>query len=1608
MDLRRREGEAAQEEKQVDDDRRIDWLARGDLLQRISGVKNTRPVPRLCRLNKANWTLECWSPTSTTVKPDSMVPLMEVREVRRGQNHKNFARERIGAEYDQKANSSFTLLYGKGFKLKAVSLIASAPEDAEKWVRCLNLTLAPKYNHHTSIVERWLGECWRTSVSGSGETSSYALQTNHVSALLMDVPTVKRCMEMHGLPCKKNWVKESVMLSNAVASEHAPILHDPYQVDEIGFARIYKEWVTCSGLSEALQYVSVESFSDWIPFKELQSFLVEVQCEEQARNDNYVWNIILRYGDAHARIRDKAGLSRVQFCTYLKNNTDNGLLDPACTAQHMDMTRPINEYFINSSHNTYLIGDQLQSESSVEAYIRALRAGCRCIEFDCWDGKNGKPVIYHGYTITTKISFEDVVIAVAEHAFDATDYPLIISIENHCSVAQQRFMAETFHKHMSHLLLSDVLDASAEDCTVLPSPEMLKRKILIKNKKINLERRASNAEKQWDRRGSAASSILSLEDLEDVSDAAKQGKLMLYCGDKEADEDKMNQWEEFYFVLTGEALHWVAVPKSNTSHKSHDTYNTYYNNNSNHLYTDTKITSDKVDFGASINKNFGDLLDVSTLASGCDDRLIVSNVVTRTLSTVLSEGVLKDNLCTQTDTKDIDYDNEEIHEFEEHMPQSPSVPPVPITEQVRGNTFIVQKQQEYQQSKLLEQLSTLKTTSKAANRKDRREEISDLYGKSISMDMIDCKSMKPKRIALKSARGVLPLSGCYTEYEMGQSMLFPAVVRINIPNSRLDVKGVGEGCRLHKVGSVPILNTHTPGSESSGGGGAEVNKACRLASMPSLGSPIGISENYLSATSLNSSMTSESAYESDHDFLNIYDYNISNELSAVSIDMNDSRNASSEGEDRVSSGKKCNRSCTNMPTASTITRCAGITAPTHSADNKSHARMNTYKNVSTSGGDHCARKSTPFMSDKMCGSDVNRDAVIIATSNPEELKSWLNAISRVSYRTSNKERKEYKERVTRESVTGIDQALSDLVAYFVPVRFLSFEKSEEVNRCYELTSFPEPRAMAMVKKSPTSFVAYNTRQACRIYPAARRVDSSNFDPNWFWGVGCSMVSMNFQTFDKHLQINNGKFLGNGGCGYILKPPQLRSPGSTFNPLDPETFPGSVRKLYIKVISGQHLKHVTMKSKLGGGITQSKKLKTKGSGGLCVSADLCGLSADRLCLGQSSIQSGGPLSCTFNLDSTVCVLCPELAFLRLSVWTGDMFTEAQLVGQATYPVHALRSGFRCVPLRTAFGEEHGLPSLFLFVHFKDYSIEKSQEIRKRATAESKGRKKSSTSSTVIRDTASELCIAKTQCADSPTSAKGTIRTFGVLDNSLDVDTSSSTENFVQFYHTHKPTENKPSCIKTYTTTPTATLSTDHSSLTEKSIICGDGVGVDARGDGLAEGVYGDMFKGVGGGFQPFSDIKLRRHSLSHRHSQRRSYHVTTQKDKDPLLRALDHAKSKTDHELSFSTQEREDGTCIHTHIKSVNDPNKAITTTCTNVDTNTHQPKCGGSLGRANRSRELLASKYDSVIPSTTEGSITTSSPGTTKSKFFSLANGLMSPLKKNAKKKLTKNKTMPN
>lgn len=54
------------------------------------------------------------------------------------------------------------------------------------------------------------------------------------------------------------------------------------------------------------------------------------------------------------------------------------------------------------------LAGQLAGNSSVEMYRQVLLSGCRCVELDCWKGRTAEeePVITHGFTMTTEISFK--------------------------------------------------------------------------------------------------------------------------------------------------------------------------------------------------------------------------------------------------------------------------------------------------------------------------------------------------------------------------------------------------------------------------------------------------------------------------------------------------------------------------------------------------------------------------------------------------------------------------------------------------------------------------------------------------------------------------------------------------------------------------------------------------------------------------------------------------------------------------------------------------------------------------------------------------------------------------------------------------------------------------------------------------------------------------------------------------------------------------------------------------------------------------------------------------------------------------------------------------
>eukprot|EP01111_Echinosteliopsis_oligospora_P019290 TRINITY_DN926_c0_g1_i1.p1 TRINITY_DN926_c0_g1~~TRINITY_DN926_c0_g1_i1.p1 ORF type:complete len:366 (-),score=57.18 TRINITY_DN926_c0_g1_i1:802-1899(-) len=147
-----------------------------------------------------------------------------------------------------------------------------------------------------------------------------------------------------------------------------------------------------------------------------------------------------------------------------------------------DMDQPLSMYYVASSHNTYLEKGQLKGFSATDMYIHSFRAGFKCIEIDTWDGPDGEPIIYHGHTFVTKISFIDVIQVINDYGFIKSPFPVIISIENHCCIEQQQKMAKYFVEVFGDkLAIPFTTDPSV---TQLPSPNQLLNKILLKGKMI--------------------------------------------------------------------------------------------------------------------------------------------------------------------------------------------------------------------------------------------------------------------------------------------------------------------------------------------------------------------------------------------------------------------------------------------------------------------------------------------------------------------------------------------------------------------------------------------------------------------------------------------------------------------------------------------------------------------------------------------------------------------------------------------------------------------------------------------------------------------------------------------------------------------------------------------------------------------------------------------------------------------------------------------------------------------------------------------------------------------------------------------------------------------
>ena len=111
----------------------------------------------------------------------------------------------------------------------------------------------------------------------------------------------------------------------------------------------------------------------------------------------------------------------------------------ALAVAHPDwLSRPLKEFQVATSHNTYMGGLQFGSCVSVEALQNSLDLGARCIELDVFrDKKTDLPVVGHGAVrkekyklVSNSVPFEDCVRGIMAKAFTRTDDPLFIMVEN--------------------------------------------------------------------------------------------------------------------------------------------------------------------------------------------------------------------------------------------------------------------------------------------------------------------------------------------------------------------------------------------------------------------------------------------------------------------------------------------------------------------------------------------------------------------------------------------------------------------------------------------------------------------------------------------------------------------------------------------------------------------------------------------------------------------------------------------------------------------------------------------------------------------------------------------------------------------------------------------------------------------------------------------------------------------------------------------------------------------------------------------------------------------------------------------------------------------------
>ncbi|XP_026711056.1 1-phosphatidylinositol 4,5-bisphosphate phosphodiesterase eta-1 isoform X8 [Athene cunicularia] len=420
--------------------------------QMVKLKSGTKGLVRLFYLDEHRTCIR-WRPSRKSEK--AKIVIDSIYKVTEGRQSEIFHRH---AEGNFDPSCCFTIYHGS--HLESLDLITSNPEEARTWITGLKYLMAGISDEDSLAKRQRTHDHWVKQTFEEADKNGDGL---------LNIEEIHQLMHKLNVNLPRRKVRQ--MFQEADTDENQGTLN----FEE--FSVFYKMMSLRRDLY--LLLLSYSDKKDHLTLEELAQFL---KVEQKMNNvtPEYCLDIIQKFEVSEEN--KKQNVLGIEGFTNFMRSPACDIFNPLHCEVHQDMDQPLCNYFIASSHNTYLTGDQLLSQSRVEMYARVLQDGCRCIEVDCWDGPDGEPVVHHGYTLTSKILFRDVAETINKYAFIKNEFPVILSIENHCSIQQQKKIAQYLKE-----IFGDKLDLSSVvtgDSRQLPSPQDLKGKILVKGKKL--------------------------------------------------------------------------------------------------------------------------------------------------------------------------------------------------------------------------------------------------------------------------------------------------------------------------------------------------------------------------------------------------------------------------------------------------------------------------------------------------------------------------------------------------------------------------------------------------------------------------------------------------------------------------------------------------------------------------------------------------------------------------------------------------------------------------------------------------------------------------------------------------------------------------------------------------------------------------------------------------------------------------------------------------------------------------------------------------------------------------------------------------------------------